>query len=243
MPAETDPAGAAASLPGVPFAMAARARRVVAECQPWVRHWRSYARTRRMKTRESERGGAAPKACSQTRRKLAKSKPSRTTFRPTPVSCGITERSLFCSSKVQSNQRLPGAQFTARSSPRSRFEPAVRIPPVGLSLLAICGLFPRGRKFQHLTARSLPCTILVQIAQGTSSELLICGLFQKGRVLAQDRGIYGVSFTGEERHSSRASSLTSLEGRDESANKRPKSCRHGPGRLETNQVRGARMNK
>ena len=28
--------------------------------------------------------------------------------------------------KVQSNQRLPGAQFTARSSPRSRFEPAVR---------------------------------------------------------------------------------------------------------------------
>ena len=24
------------------------------------------------------------------------SKPSRTTFRPTPVSCGITERSLFC---------------------------------------------------------------------------------------------------------------------------------------------------
>ena len=46
---------------------------------------RSYARTRRMKTRESERGGAAPKACSQTRRKLAKSKPSKTTFRPTPV--------------------------------------------------------------------------------------------------------------------------------------------------------------
>ena len=37
---------------------------------------------------------AAPKVCSQTRRKLAKSKPSKTTFRPTPVSCGITERSL-----------------------------------------------------------------------------------------------------------------------------------------------------
>ena len=49
-----------------------------------------------MKIRESELGGAAPKVCSQTRRKLAKSKPSRTTFRPTPVSCGITERSLFC---------------------------------------------------------------------------------------------------------------------------------------------------
>ena len=63
------------------------------------RHWRSYARTRRMKTRESERGGAAPKVCAQTRRKLAKSKPSKTTFRPTPVFCGITERSLFCSIK------------------------------------------------------------------------------------------------------------------------------------------------
>ena len=52
-----------------------------------------------MKTRESERGGAAPNVCSQTRRKLAKSKPSKTTFRPTPVSCGITERSLLCSIK------------------------------------------------------------------------------------------------------------------------------------------------
>ena len=58
VPAETDPAGAAAPLPGVPFAMAARARRVVAECQPRVRHWRSCKRTRRMKIRESELGGA-----------------------------------------------------------------------------------------------------------------------------------------------------------------------------------------
>ena len=47
---------------GVSFAIAARMRRVVAECPPWVRHWRSCKRTRRMKTRESERGGAAPKA-------------------------------------------------------------------------------------------------------------------------------------------------------------------------------------
>ena len=101
VPAETDPAGAAAPLPGVPFAMAARARRVVAECQPRVRHWRSYARTRCMKTRESERGGAAPKACSQTRRKLAKSKPSKTTIRPTP-SCP----------KIQTNSktRTPGCR-------------------------------------------------------------------------------------------------------------------------------------
>ena len=38
-----------------------------------------------MKIRESELGGAAPKVCSQTRRKLAKSKPSRTTFRPKMV--------------------------------------------------------------------------------------------------------------------------------------------------------------
>ena len=52
-----------------------------------------------MKIRESELGGAAQKVCSQTRRKLAKSKPSKTTFRPTPVSCGITERSLLCSIK------------------------------------------------------------------------------------------------------------------------------------------------
>ena len=92
-----DPAGAA--LPGVPFTMAARVRRVVAECPPWVRHWRSCTRTRRMKIRERERGGAAPKVCSQTRRRLAKSKPSRTTFRPTPVSCGIPEHSLLCSIK------------------------------------------------------------------------------------------------------------------------------------------------
>ncbi len=103
VPAETDPAGAPEL--GVSFAMAARARRVAAESPPWVRHWRSCKRTRRRKTRESELGGAAPKVCSQTRRKLAKSKPSRTTFRPTPVSCGITERSLKrCYSRGQRPQ-------------------------------------------------------------------------------------------------------------------------------------------
>ena len=128
---ETDPAGAPGL--GVSFAMAARARRVVAECPPWVRHWRSYARTRRMKTRESERGGAAPKACSQTRRKLAKSKPSKPTFRPTPVSCGITERSLLCSIKsslmrdFRVRSSLPVARPTADLS-----QPYA--PPVGLSL-------------------------------------------------------------------------------------------------------------
>ena len=133
MPAETDPAGAAAPLPGVPFAMAARARLVVAECQPWVRHWRSYARTRRMKTRESELGGAAPKVCSQTRRKLAKFKPSKTTFQPTPVSCGITERSLLCSIKsslikdFRVRSSLPVARHAADLS-----QPCA--PPVGLSL-------------------------------------------------------------------------------------------------------------
>ena len=68
MPAETDPAGAECF--GVPFAMAARARRVGAECPPWVRHWRSYARTRRRRARESELGGADPKVCSQARRRL-----------------------------------------------------------------------------------------------------------------------------------------------------------------------------
>ena len=69
-------------------------------------------RTRRRKTRESELGGVAPKVCSQTRRKLAKSKPSRTTFRPTSVSCGITERSLFCSIKGWT-----GVLMTEDSSP------------------------------------------------------------------------------------------------------------------------------
>ena len=140
VPGETDPAGAPGL--GVSFAMAARARRVVAECPPWVRHWRSYARTRHMKTRESERGGAAQKACSQTRRKLAKSKPSKTTFRPTPVSCGITERSLLCSIKsslmrdFRVRSSLPVARPTADLS-----QPYA--PPVGLSL---GHPQPRGRK-------------------------------------------------------------------------------------------------
>ena len=77
--------------------------------------------TQRMKTRESERGGAAPKACSQTRRKLAKSKPSKTTFRPTPVSCGITERSLLCSikSSLMKDFRVRSSLPVARhASPR-----------------------------------------------------------------------------------------------------------------------------
>ena len=156
VPAETDPAGAAAPLPGVPFAMAARARRVVAECQPRVRHWRSYARTRHMKTRESERGGAAPKACSQTRRKLAKSKPSKTTFRPSPVSCGITERSLLCSIKsslmrdFRVRSSLPVARPTADLS-----QPYA--PPVGLSLATRSpgvGSQPCGAKYPRFCADS-----------------------------------------------------------------------------------------
>ena len=153
-------------------------RRVVAECPPWVRHWRSYARTRHMKTRESERGGAAPKACSQTRRKLAKSKPSKTTFRPTPVSCGITERSLLCSIKsslmrdFRVRSSLPVARPTADLS-----QPYA--PPVGLSLAPPAvqgsGSQPCGAKHPRFCADS----------KGVS-KLLICGLFQKGRVLAQD---------------------------------------------------------
>ena len=118
------------------------ATRVVAECPPWVRHWRSYARTRCRKTRESELGGVAPKVCSQTRRKLAKSKPSKTTFRPTPVSCGITERSLLCSIKsslmrdFRVRSSLPVARPTADLS-----QPCA--PPVGLSLATRSS---RGRK-------------------------------------------------------------------------------------------------
>ena len=52
----------------------------------------------------------------------------------------------------------------------------------------------------------------------TDSKLLIYGLFQKGLVLAQD---------GQRREREQTT----------------KSCRHGPGRSETNQVRCARMNK
>ena len=122
----TDPAGAPEL--GVSFAMAARARRVAAESPPWVRHWRSCKRTRRRKTRESELGGAAPKVCSQTRRKLAKSKPSKNDVPANP--CILRHHRTFALvlDKVQSNEGLPGAKFTARSSPRSRFKPAVRTP-------------------------------------------------------------------------------------------------------------------
>ena len=79
-----------------------------------------------MKIRESELGGAAPKVCSQTRRRLAKSKPSRTTFRPTPVSCGITERSLFCPVKsslmrgFRVRSSLPAASPAAQGSADSK---------------------------------------------------------------------------------------------------------------------------
>ena len=158
--------------------MAARARRVAAESPPWVRHWRSCKRTRRRKTRESELGGAAPKVCSQTRRKLAKSKPSKTTFRPTPVSCGITERSLFCSIKSSLMR-----DFRVRSSlPVAR--PAADLsqpwaPPVGLLSLVTrspgVGSQPCGAR-NTLDSARIP----------SASKLLICGLFQKGRVLAQD---------------------------------------------------------
>ena len=69
---------------------------------------------------------AAPKVCSQTRRKLAKSKPSRTTFRPTPVSCGIPERSLLCSIKsslmrdFRARSSLPVARHAAQGSADSK---------------------------------------------------------------------------------------------------------------------------
>ena len=70
--------------------------------------------------------GRAPKVCSQTRRKLAKSKPSKTTFRPTPVFCGITERSLLCSIKsslmrdFRVRSSLPVARPAAQGSVDSK---------------------------------------------------------------------------------------------------------------------------
>ena len=59
------PCGSGGAVAGCPVHRGSqRMRRVAAECPPWVRHWRSYARTRRRKTRESELGGVAPKVCS-----------------------------------------------------------------------------------------------------------------------------------------------------------------------------------
>ena len=78
-------------------------------------------------------GGAAPKVCSQTRRRLGRSKPSRTAFRPAPVSFGIIGHLLFCSVKSSPMGTSGCAQFAARSSPHSRFEPASCAPQVGLS--------------------------------------------------------------------------------------------------------------
>ena len=72
---------------------------------------------------------------------------------------------------------LPGAQFVACSSPRSRFEPAVRTPgrPVARH--------PQPRSRKPTLRREIPW-ILRGIPR--ASKLLISGLFQKGRVLAQD---------------------------------------------------------
>ena len=113
-------------------------------------------RTRRRKTRESELGGVAPKVCSQTRRKLAKSKPSKTTFRPTPVSCGITERSLLCSIKsslmrdfrVRSSLPVarPAADLGQPCAPPVGLSPATRSPGVGSQ--------PCGAKYPRFCADS-----------------------------------------------------------------------------------------
>ena len=69
------------------------------------------------------------------------------------------------------------ANTTARSSPRSRFEPAVRTlgGPVARHPQ------PRGRKPALLARYTLDSARIPR-----ASKPLICGLFQKGRVLAQD---------------------------------------------------------
>ena len=79
--------------------------------------------------------------------------------------------------KVQSNEGLPGAKFTARSSPGSRFEPAVRTPG---------GPVARHPQFQGSEASPAARNTLDSARIPRASKLLICGLFQKGRVLAQD---------------------------------------------------------
>ena len=109
-----------------------------------------------MKIRESELDGAAPKVCSQTRRRLAQSKPSKTTFRPTPVSCGITERSLFCSikSSLMSDFRVRSPLPVARPS-ADLSQPCA--PPVGLSLATrspVVGSQPCGANYPRFRADS-----------------------------------------------------------------------------------------
>ena len=119
----------------------------------------------------------APKVCSQTRRKLAKSKPSKTTFRPTPVSCGITERSLFCSikSSLMRDFRVRSSLPVARPA-ADLIQPCA--PPVGLSLAPPAA---QGSEASPAARNTLDSARIPR-----ASKLLICGLFQKGRVLAQD---------------------------------------------------------
>ena len=79
--------------------------------------------------------------------------------------------------KVQSNEGLPGAKSAARSSPRSRFEPAVRTPGWA------CRSPPAA---QGSEASPAARNTLASARIPRASKLLICGLFQMGRVLAQD---------------------------------------------------------
>ena len=70
--------------------------------------------------------GSSSKGLLPDRRRLAWSKPSRTTSRPTPVSCGITERSLLCSIKsslmrdFRVRSSLPVARPAAQGSADSK---------------------------------------------------------------------------------------------------------------------------
>ena len=134
-----------------------RARVVVANAGPWCSGTAQFVRqnTVSWKTRESDAMlRSMPKARSaltspETRRKLsAKSKPSKTTFRPDPciLRASPNVRYLLLDKVPVRNEGLPMVRSsTARSSPRySRFEPRhVRHPRCGLSLAT---RMPRGRK-------------------------------------------------------------------------------------------------
>ena len=71
----------------------------------------------------------------------------------------------------------------------------------------------------------------------TDTKLLICGLFQKGRVLAQDGVLLPKSDILE------SQLATSLEGRDESANKRRNHAGIAPTDRRLIKFGGLRMNK
>ena len=142
VPAETDPAGAAAPLPGVPFTMAAR---VAPGCSRKPAMGPALAFVQENAAQENARERAwrsSPKGLLPDPPQAGEVQTVQNDVPANP--CILRHHRTFALvlDKVQSNEGLPGAQSAARSSPGSRFEPAVRTPggPVARHPQ------PRGRK-------------------------------------------------------------------------------------------------